>query len=479
MSALKLDRIVDTTLREGEQTPTVYFRPEEKCRIAELLHEALGRKGFIEAGQPYSPKYREGVEAVIKHFNALGKKDPRLLLHCRTLKEDVEIAAACGGWGVVVVLAPTEKHLLHKLNGLRYGEALERISAVVSFAKDSGAFRSVQYTLEDATSLPLQNLIEVSKVAEEAGADILRIPDTKGQADFNFFKNLISTLKENTRVPIDVHCHNDRGLAIANAIGGLQGGATGVHASVLGLGERNGIPDIASLMENLETLYGVDTGVEFRKLPELYSYVSAVSGVQVAPNAPIMGVFSRTHKAGEHQKSVLRCPETYETFEWSKFGLAREFEFGAMQSKELVDHLLGGAKLQPETKARVVQRIRDVSMAKGRPLRAREVWSLIEAETGITPRQTGSGDNHGLDAVIFLRVKPSCDELDLIKSLRQMFLEASIPVRIRDISGAWDFIIDAKGIRDSELLDRITGDIRRARKDIVDTSTCIVFDEYK
>ncbi|MFH1328960.1 MAG: hypothetical protein ABIH76_09015, partial [Candidatus Bathyarchaeota archaeon] len=337
----------------------------------------------------------------------------------------------------------------------------------------------VEYAAEDATSVPLDKLIEVLKVAEDAGADVVRISDTKGQVEFNSFRKLIEHLTKNLRARIDVHCHNDRGLAVANAISALEGGATGVHVSVLGLGERCGIVDLATFVEDLETLYHVDTGVNFKEIPSLYRYVSAVAGIPIPPNFPIMGAFARVHKAGIHQKSVIHCPETYETVDWNRYGLEREYEFGAMQSKELVEVFLKNLNVFSEVKKRIVDKIRDMSMTKGRSLRRPEVWRLIEEEAGVLPSFASASKGEEMDALIFIKVKPSCDELDLIKSVRNSFSEHSVPIVIRDISGDWDFIIDVKDVKNPKMLDEITGEIRKNNKDILETSTSIIFDEYK
>jgi 2-isopropylmalate synthase len=478
LANIRLDRILDTTLREGEQAPNVYFSPEEKCTIAEMLYRALGRKCALEIGQPYSPKYREGVEAVVRHFKERGLEKALLQSHCRVLREDVDIAWECGTRGITVFMAASDKHLLYKLNGLSYEEALRRIRDVIRYAKEKVGFEFVEYTLEDATSMPIEKAIEVSKVAEEAGADMVKIPDTKGQAEPDAFRGLIARLVETLEIPVDLHCHNDRGLAVANSIAGLKGGARSVNVAVMGIGERCGIADLATLVENLESLYGVETGVDFKRLPELYAYTSAVTGFAIPPNSPIMGIYARTHKAGSHQKAVLQDPDTYETIDWSKYGLEREYEFGAMQSKELVYKLLEGHSISDDQKMKVVNRIRDISMEKGRPLRYSEVWRLIEQETGA---RIALSKEHGnfINAIVFMKVKPSCDEGNLIKLIRKTFMEESVPIIIKDMTGDWDFILDIRGLKSLQQLDRLTDRIRRENRDILETNTNIVFDEYR
>lgn len=478
MANITLERILDTTLREGEQAPNVYFQPEEKCVIAEMLYRALGSKGCLEIGQPYNPNYREGVEAVVKHFNQLGLTGALLQSHCRVLRSDVDIAWNCGTNRITVFMAASDKHLLYKLNGLSYEEALGRVRDVISYAKDDVGFKFVEYTLEDATSMPLEKTLEVSKVAEEAGADMVKIPDTKGQVDQESFMKIIARLVEEIDVPVDLHCHNDRGLAVVNSLEGLKGGARSVNVAVMGIGERCGIADLAAVIENLESLYNVKTGVDFKRLPELYAYVSAVTGMIIPPSTPIMGVYARTHKAGTHQKAVLNDPNTYETIDWAKYGLEREYEFGAMQSKELIYRLMEGHQVDDYLKQKIVNGIREVSMAKGRPLRRPEVWRLIELETGV---RISSSSNPGasINAIILMKTKPSCDEQDLIKAIRKAFLAEAVSITIRDVTGDWDFILDARGVKSFAQLDSLTDKIRRENGDILETSTSIVFDEYR
>ncbi|MCS7113639.1 MAG: hypothetical protein NZ955_06785 [Candidatus Bathyarchaeota archaeon] len=473
MSGIKLEGILDSTLREGEQTPTVYFTPEEKCKIAEMIYLTLGPRSVLEIGAPYSPEYTEGVKAVARYFDERGYK-AFLASHCRTLRGDVDIAWKCGTRCITVFMATSEKHLLYKFNGLSYEAALDRIRDVISYAKDTVGFDRVEYTLEDATSMPIDRIIEVARVAEEAGVDVVKIPDTKGQADPWSFYEIISKLVESVSIPVDVHCHNDRGLAVANSIAALKAGARYVNVAVMGLGERCGIADMASLVENLETLYGVDTGVNFKMIPNLYRYVSAVTGIPIHLQHPIVGRFARIHKAGTHQKTVLRSPDAYETIDWDKYGLQREYEFGAMQSKELVNHLLSGFDVSEDKKLEIVEEIRRRSMRFKRPLRVSEVWRIIEEETGISMKV----HEEYFDAIIFVKTKPSIDEESFLRMLREYLLEVEITGTIYEVTGLWDYIVYLKDVKGNPQLDEVTAKIRRMPA-VIDTSTSIVFEEYR
>jgi 2-isopropylmalate synthase len=473
MSGIKLEGILDSTLREGEQTPTVYFTPEEKRKIAEMIYLTLGSRSVMEIGAPYSPEYTEGVKAVVKYFDERGYK-ALLASHCRTLRSDVDIAWKCGTRCITVFMAASDKHLLYKFDGLSYEAALDRIRDVIRYAKDTIGFDRVEYTLEDATSMPIERIIEVAKVAEEAGVDVVKIPDTKGQADPWSFYEIISKLVESISIPVDVHCHNDRGLAIANSIAALKAGARYVNVAVMGLGERCGIADMAALVENLETLYGVDTGVDFKMIPKLYRYVSAITGIPIHPQHPIVGRFARIHKAGTHQKTVLKAPDAYETIDWSKYGLQREYEFGAMQSKELVSYLLEGFDIPDDRKLAVIEEIRHRSMRFKRSLRISEVWRIIEEKIGISMKIR----DEYLDAIIFVKTKPSADEESFLRMLREYLLEADLTWTIYEVTGLWDYIVYLKDVKGNPQLDEVTSKIRRMPA-VIDTSTSIVFEEYR
>jgi methanogen homocitrate synthase len=469
MPDITLKRIKDTTLREGEQAPTVYFNSEEKCVIAEMLYKILGNKGYLEIGFTYNPFYKQTVKDVVKHFKDTGIVKARLLSHCRAVRYDIDQSWSCGVWGIVIFMAMSKNHLLHKFGGLSFKDAINKISEAIRYAKNKVGFEYVEYSLEDATSLPLKDVILISKIAEESEADAIKIADTKGQTSPEAFKTLIKQLKEKVSVDITVHCHNDRGLAVINTIEGLMGGATGIDVSVLGLGERCGIADLAITLENLESLYGVNTGVDFKGIPELYEYVSAASGIQIPPQHPVVGAFARIHKAGTHQKAVLKKHETYETINWSKYGLKSEYELGGMQS----DELLNRYNLAKELKSKTVQIIRKTSIEKRRPLTSYEVSKIIERITGFPL----SPQPQSYDVIAFIKTKQAFDELEFLKKVRMKFTEHKIPIKIRKISGYCDFIVEANHVRNLQVFKDIIFDL--AKKGNFEVNLSIVNDEYK
>jgi len=481
---VKLERLLDTTLREGEQTPGVYFKPEERLKIAEMLSEAIDpEKLFIEIGFAYNQFYKNNLEQTLRE---LGKKRPELktLLHARMKEEDIVASYECGSFGVVVYLPVSEKQLTYKLKK-SFEWALGRIEGVISYAKKEVGFKHVQYTLEDATAVPMERAIETVRTALRAGADVIRIADTSSRMDPWDFGDFVKKIKEATNAEIDVHCHNDRGLAIANAISGLKSGATGVHTCILGIGERCGIPDLMTLVEDLESLYNVDTGVKHELIPPIYQYVSACTGISIPKNHPIIGRYARTHKAGTHQLSVLNelretgRASTYEVVDFSKWGLDREFEFGSMQSRELTRYFLekGGVNTNEDDVNRITERIRKESGERNRPLTQVEVRKIVKEEVGKDVNTVESGELRS--AIVALKVKTGeIDEVSMKKDIIKICFEYGVHTRIDEVTGDVDYFVSLRGLKNYEILDSITEEIRREVAGIDKTATYIVLDTF-
>ena len=220
-------KILDTTLREGEQTAGVSFTINEKMGLAKMLDD-FG-VDMIEVGHPnVSPKIEEFIRKVVKENL---KAD--VVGHVRAVRGDVEMAVDCEVDRVAIFLATSNVHLNDKLKMTKEA-AIEKVVDCVQYAKDHGL--KVRYTPEDATRTDFEYLIEICNAAIEAGADRISVADTVGVMQPHIFYDLVKKIKDNLKpVGIDVHCHNDFGLAVANAMAGVRAGADCVHTTVNGI----------------------------------------------------------------------------------------------------------------------------------------------------------------------------------------------------------------------------------------------------
>ena len=306
--------ILDTTLREGEQTPGVYFRLEDKIQIARKLDE-FG-VDFIEAGHPrVSDEIRQAVEQITKlHLDA------NILAHSRAVEADVDMARQCDADWVGIFFSVRDKRLEEQFRK-NIDQAVDLVADVVSYAKAHGL--KVRYTPEDTVRSPWENVVRVAKAAEAAGADRISVADTVGIMTplrmFEFF----SRLKEEVKIPINVHCHNDLGMAVANSLTAFEAGAALIDVTVNGLGERTGIADIAPVTTALTTQYGQKDRWGLELLPELSSMVEDACAMPVSPQYPIVGENAFRHNAGLHVAAVMMNPEHYESIPASLVGRKR------------------------------------------------------------------------------------------------------------------------------------------------------------
>lgn len=307
--------LLDSTLREGEQTPGVSFRIDEKLDIAKKLDE-IG-VGMIEAG---SPIVSEGVKEAVKR---IGKENLKaeVISHIRPIKSDIDLSLECDVDRVAIFIGTSKTHREAKLK-LSKEQIEEKVSEAISYARDHGL--KVRFTPEDATRTELDYLLQICREASEAGADRISIADTVGIMTPNQMYDLVSNIHGKVKAELDVHCHNDLGLAVANSLAGVQAGATVVHTTVNGLGERTGIAPLSEVAVALKVLLNIDTGIKFEQLSELSSMVERYSGIYISPNTPIIGSNAFSHKAGIHTSAVLVNPQTYEAFDPAIIGRERK-----------------------------------------------------------------------------------------------------------------------------------------------------------
>ena len=295
--------ILDSTLREGEQTPGVSFTLDQKIALAKRL-DAFG-VDFIELGHPAVST--DVYEAVVS-LNELDLKAKKMA-HGRASKSDINDVAAIGvGWmGIFFGTSPLS--LKHKFNVTK-SEALDRIETAVKYGKDKGL--KLRFTAEDASRTDLNYLIQVGQLVQNSGADRISLADTVGCLTPTQTKKLVSRMVSELDIPIHVHCHNDFGMATANALSALEAGAQCVDVAINGLGERCGLPPLAEVVIALTNIYKVNGNWNLGLIPELSELTKAFSNLDSNANRPIVGKNAFTHKSGLHVKAVVKEPESYE-----------------------------------------------------------------------------------------------------------------------------------------------------------------------
>ncbi|MBC7876896.1 MAG: Lrp/AsnC ligand binding domain-containing protein [Anaerolineales bacterium] len=319
--------ILDTTLREGEQTPYVNFTVDEKIHIAKML-DNVG-VDMIEAGDPsVSPN----VAKAIKCIASLGLR-AEVVAHSVASHISIDKAKASGANRVAIFYATSKIHLDAKLHKTE-GQAIEIIQEHVAYARSLGL--KVRYTPEDATRTDFEFLIQVCNAAIKAGADRISFADTLGIMQPHLMFDKVRALRKNLLpCKIDLHCHNDYGLALANAMAGIRAGADCIHTTVNGLGERTGIPDLAETILSFRNLEE-EKKFNIQPLMDVSSYLEKVSGFFLAPNKPITGQNAFSHKSGVHTNGILKDPRTYEPFDPAMLGRERKIIIDKYTGKSAV-----------------------------------------------------------------------------------------------------------------------------------------------
>jgi 2-isopropylmalate synthase len=228
-------------------------------------------------------------------------------------------------------------HLKYKLHVSRE-QALSRTIEAVDYAKSHGL--KIRVTLEDASRADPSYLVAFAKKLEEAKVDRISIPDTVGIMTPFGMHNLVKTIREEVKVPLDVHCHNDLGFALANSLAGLEAGADQVHVTINGLGERVGIPDLAQTVTVLRLLYGADINIRYNMLSEISKLVEEYTNLAMPKSSPVIGSNAYKHKAGTHIAAVLNDPKTYELVPPKLVGNRRRLVFGGLLGRNGAEFLL-------------------------------------------------------------------------------------------------------------------------------------------
>ena len=364
-------RIDDTTLRDGEQTAGVVFSNHEKIRIAQLLDEIGVHQ--IEAG---IPAMGGDEKAVIKEIASLGLRSS-ILGWNRAVIPDIQHSIDCGVDAVAISIATSDIHIKYKLKKDR-AWVVNSVVESVKFAKENGLYVSVN--AEDGSRTDIGFLIEFGDAAKEAGADRIRFCDTIGVMDpFSTFQ-IIRDFKESVGTDVEMHTHNDFGMATANALAGVKAGANWINTTVNGLGERAGNAALEEIIMAMKYLGHIELGFKTEMFRELSEYVARASARTIPIWKAIVGTNVFAHESGIHADGVIKNPKTYEVFAPEAVGLERQLVIGKHSgSASIVQKFREfGVEIDQDAAQEVLTAVRSASVELKRSLFEKELVYIYQ-----------------------------------------------------------------------------------------------------
>ena len=320
--------VLDTTLRDGEQSPGVALTIDEKIEIAEKL-DILG-VDKIEIGFPISS---EGERETAKRVKSLGLNSTICGL-ARTVEKDIDAVLDCDLEYVHTFIGTSPLHRDYKLK-LSKDKVKEKAVNIIEYSKDHGL--KVEFSAEDATRTEWGFLKEIYKEVENAGVDMINVPDTVGILTPMDAKSLIYDLKQELKVPLSTHFHNDFGLAVANTLMGIEAGAEQFHGTVNGIGERAGNASIEETIMTLISLYNHPMDVDTTKIFNVSDFVSRVTGMNLSQNKAIVGKNAFAHESGIHVHGIMENADTYEPIRPEMVGQTRRIVLGKQSGGHAIE----------------------------------------------------------------------------------------------------------------------------------------------
>lgn len=367
-------RIFDTTLRDGEQTPNVSLTLDDKIEIACQL--SLLGVDAIEAGSPMSS---EGEKKVVKEIAKAGLKTEVCAL-ARTTRSDIDAAIDCDVDMIHTFISASPVQMKYAVD-LTPKQVLKATANSVEYIKKHGL--KCEFSPMDATRAELKFLKQVCQTAEKAGADMINIPDTVGIMVPRTMRKLIEEVQTAVNVPISIHCHDDFGMAVANSLAAVEAGATQVHATINGLGERAGNAALEEVVMALHMIYKLKTGVNTRLLYSTSRIVSTLTGISVQANKALVGENAFAHESGIHTRGVTAKPLTFEPIKPELVGRTRKLVAGKLAGTQGIKAELEEVGIHPteDQLKEIVQRVKDLG-DKGKLVTDADLIALTSAVLG-------------------------------------------------------------------------------------------------
>ncbi|MGB5823058.1 MAG: homocitrate synthase [Proteocatella sp.] len=362
-------KLVDTTLRDGEQTAGVVFANQEKLNIARMLDEVGVEQ--IEAGIPIMGGDEKDIIKKMVKSNLRAS----IMGWNRAVIKDIQASIDCGVDAVAISISTSDIHIKDKLKSTRE-QVLSQMVTAVEYAKKEGMYISVN--AEDASRTEDDFLFTFIKEAMAAGADRIRYCDTIGILNPMRTYDTIKSIRDTFGIDVEMHTHNDLGMATANAIAGVMAGATHVGVTVNGLGERAGNAALEEIIMAAKCSLGYPNEYNLLSLKPLCEYVSIASGRKLSPWKAVVGDNIFSHESGIHADGAIKNPRTYELYSPEDVGLQRKLVVGKHSGTAGIKNKLLqlGINMEDDFGADILERVRAHSIELKRSLNDMELLRI-------------------------------------------------------------------------------------------------------
>ena len=363
--------VCDTTLRDGEQTAGIVFSNLEKYKIAQMLDRAGVQQ--IEAG---IPTMGTDEKMAVRHIAHMGL-NASILGWNRADINDINTSIDCGVDSVAISMSASDIHIDHKLKKDRQW-VLDKVYEAVSYAKGHGFYISCNG--EDSTRADIDFLVEFVKTAKEAGADRFRYCDTIGREQpFSTYERINRIISE-TGMDVEMHMHDDFGMATANCLAGIHAGARFASTTVMGIGERSGNSPLEEVVMSSKHLFGIDSGIDTKQLRNLSIFVSKASGRPIEVAKPFLGSNCFAHEAGIHADGIIKDAINYEPYDPEEVGLERKLVIGKHSGRNTLITVLAemGVNIDKDMASALLDIVRRASVQMHRSISHEELFSLYE-----------------------------------------------------------------------------------------------------